>query len=45
MEGASRLLKSQDSKKDLQLKQLELEIGRLNTLLEMKGESYKQQPR
>lgn len=38
MEGSSRLIKTQDSKKDLQVKQMELEIGRLNALMEMKQE-------
>ena len=37
-EGSIRLIKTQESKKDLQLKQMELEVGRLNTLLELKKE-------
>ena len=39
MEGSIRLIKTIESKKDLQLKQMELEVGRLNTIIEMKGEN------
>lgn len=39
MEGSIRLKKTAESKKDLQLKQMELEVGRLNTIIEMKGQS------
>ena len=38
-DGSLRIQKAQESKKDLQLKQMELEVGRLTTILEMKGES------
>ena len=41
MEGSQRIMKSQESRKDLQLKQMELEIGRLNAIIEMKSESEK----
>ncbi len=37
-DASLRIAKAQESKKELQLKQQELEIGRLNTLLEMKGQ-------
>lgn len=43
IDGSLRISKSLDSKKDLQLKQLELEVGRLQTIIEMKGESQQKQ--
>eukprot|EP00347_Sterkiella_histriomuscorum_P012206 403369487 len=42
-DGSLRIQKSQESKKDLQLKQMELEVGRLQTIIEMKGESQQKQ--
>jgi hypothetical protein len=39
MDGSMRIQKALESKKDLQMKQMELEVGRLNTIIEMKGES------
>lgn len=39
IDGSSRIMKTQESKKDLNVKQLELEIGRLNTIIELKGET------
>ena len=39
-DGSMRIVKSLESKKELQLKQMELEVGRLNTIIEMKGESH-----
>ena len=39
VDGATRIAKSCEAKKELQIKQMELEVARLQTLIEMKGES------
>jgi hypothetical protein len=41
MEGALRIQRSQESQTDLKLKQMELEVNRLNNVLEMKEKGPK----
>lgn len=39
LDGSIRIQKTAESKKDLILKQMELEVGRLTTIIELKGEN------